>query len=174
MANHLVIAGIVSNERNLIMQRAAIHASAVWMGRPFRRASQETSAHLAHSYRLVGSTTYRVRCCANSALLNVTQLRSRGHRSNSARLINEMPRSRPFMYSRYRNARESPLKSIDTTSASTIAAFIGKGLVRSLLGATSEASPRSRRHTHLLRTGTKQTLKFCRRGDALRCRKFLQ
>jgi len=53
------------------------------------------------------------------------------------------------MWPRYRCVRESPLKSIHTTSVSTIAAFIEKALVLSFLGATPEAWPRSRRPTHL-------------------------
>ncbi len=40
--------------------------------------------------------TNLVRCWTNSALRNAAQLRSNGHRSSSARLINEMPGRRPL------------------------------------------------------------------------------
>jgi len=85
---------------------------------------------LAHSSRPAGSTTYLVRCWANSALRNAAQLRSSGPTAPAPPRTHkrDAEERRPLMWPRYRRARESPLKSIDTTSVSMIAAFIEKGL----------------------------------------------
>ena len=53
-----------------------------------------------------------------------------------ASVINEIPSNRPVMWGRYAWARVSPLNSIETTSVSTMAAFIVGWLVRFLLDAT--------------------------------------
>ena len=90
----------------------------------FSLAAKATSAHLAHSSRLAGKTVYRVRCCANSSLRPWPQFRSSDQRSSSASVMKEIPSSRPVMWGRQASTRVSPLKSIDTMSVSTIAAFI--------------------------------------------------
>ena len=150
MANHLVIAGVVGDEWNSIIQRA---------GRdPGVRGLDGTPlpARLPGNLRPFGA---QIPACGKHDIAsdmlgqlcpsNRSPVAFQRPPPNSARLINEMPSRRPVMWFRYRSARESPLKSIDTTSVSMIAAFIEKGLGRSLPGAMPGAWPRTHRPTHL-------------------------
>src|ERR1019366_2584888 len=142
--NCRIVGAIIGNQGDLIIEGACCNPGVGCLDRmSFSLRGERNLGPFATQFPADRQNNVTCQMLGQVELSSLPQSRSSGQRSNSASVMKEIPSNRPVMWGWKATARVSPLNSIDTTSVSTMAAFIAGWRDGYLLDATRAGWRRS-------------------------------